>query len=121
MQNMKDDVGGYPHEITVAALASALEANNGSPETKITVLDVREPAEVQTCALPDFVHIPLMDVPRDFASLPQDHALVVICHHGMRSAQAVSYLRQQGYENAINLQGGIDAWARQIDPSMPTY
>jgi rhodanese-related sulfurtransferase len=118
---MKDDAGGYPHEITVAALAVALEAVDGLDVTKVTVLDVREQVEVQTCAMPDFVHIPLMDVPRDFATLPKDHALVVVCHHGMRSAQAVGFLRQQGYENAINLQGGIDAWARQIDTSMPTY
>jgi rhodanese-related sulfurtransferase len=118
---MKDDVGGYPYQITVSDLASALEAATLPEGSKVTVLDVREAAEVQTCALPDFVHIPLMDVPRDLASLPRDHALVVVCHHGMRSGQAVGFLRQQGFENAINLQGGIDAWARQIDQSMPTY
>ena len=118
---MKDDTGGYPHEITVATLAAALEDIGGLDATKVTLLDVREQVEVQTCAMADFVHIPLMDVPREFASLPRDHALVVVCHHGMRSAQAVGFLLQQGFENAINLQGGIDAWARQIDTSMPTY
>jgi rhodanese-related sulfurtransferase len=118
---MKNDTGEYPHQTTVVELASALASMTDGENRSVTVLDVREMVEIQTCALADFIHIPLMDVPRQFASLPRDHALVVICHHGMRSAQAVGFLRQQGFDNAINLQGGIDAWAREIDPSMPTY
>lgn len=110
----------HPIEITVADLAARLQeaAADGTP---VTVLDVREQMEIQICALSEFLHMPLMDVPREFASLPRDHALVVICHHGVRSGQAVGFLRQQGFDNAINLQGGIDAWAKQIDPAMPTY
>jgi rhodanese-related sulfurtransferase len=53
--------------------------------------------------------------------LPQDKPLVVVCHHGMRSMQAVMWLRSQGFQNAVNLRGGIDAWARQIEPRMATY
>jgi rhodanese-related sulfurtransferase len=111
----------HPIEITVADLAARLEAASKSDGATITVLDVREEGEIQTCALPEYLHMPLMDVPREFGSLPRDHALVVICHHGVRSGQAVGFLRQQGFENAINLRGGIDAWAKQIDPSMPQY
>jgi len=118
---VKNEDGEYPNQITVGDLAAVLAAGQKPDGSGVTILDVREQVEIQTCALPDFVHIPLMNVPREFASLPRDHALVVVCHHGVRSAQAVGYLRQQGFANAINLQGGIDAWARQIDPSMPTY
>ena len=118
---VRNEDGEYPYQITVADLAAVLAEQQQPEGPGVTILDVREQVEIQTCALPDFVHIPLMDVPREFATLPRDHALVVICHHGVRSAQAVGYLRQQGFVNAINLQGGIDAWARQIDPAMPTY
>ena len=118
---MRDNDGTWPIEISVADLAAALKDMANPGGSKITVLDVREHVEIEICALPEYVHIPLMDVPREFASLPRDHALVVICHHGMRSGQAVGFLRQQGFENAINLQGGIDAWANKIDPFMATY
>ena len=47
--------------------------------------------------------------------------LVVLCHHGQRSGHVTAWLRRLGYDNAVNLEGGIDAWARVIDPAMPTY
>ena len=106
-------------DITVDELAcrfaSALDG------AALAVLDVREPWEVEICRLPDSIDIPLALLPDRLAALPRDGMLVVLCHHGMRSRQAVRWLRANGIANAINLTGGIDAWARQIDPAMRTY
>ena len=111
----------YPIEISVQELSAWTNNADQRPGGGLTVLDVREDLEIQTAALADYVHIPLMDVPARFGELPNDHALVVLCHHGMRSAQAVGFLREKGFDNAINLSGGIDAWSRQIDPSIAVY
>jgi len=55
------------------------------------------------------------------AELPQDRDLVLVCHHGGRSAQAAAWLAQNGFSRLHNLAGGIDAWARVVDPAMPRY
>jgi rhodanese-related sulfurtransferase len=86
-----------------------------------TVIDVREPWETELCLIPDSLKIPLGTLPTQLDRVPSDRPLVVVCHHGGRSMQAVMWLRNQGYENAINLRGGVDAWARQVDPTMTTY
>ncbi len=85
------------------------------------VLDVREPWEAAICAIDGSLNIPLTMLPQSAERLPQDVPLVVLCHHGGRSARAVAWLRQNGFDRATNLAGGIDAWARQVDPSMATY
>ena len=61
------------------------------------------------------------DVPTALDRLPTDRMLVVVCHHGMRSYKVAQWLRGNGYPNAVNLSGGIDAWAREIDPALATY
>lgn len=86
-----------------------------------TVLDVREPWETDICRIADSLVLPLGTLSQGIDQLPQDKPLVVVCHHGMRSLQAVMWLRSQGFENAVNLRGGIDAWARQVEPQMTTY
>jgi rhodanese-related sulfurtransferase len=86
-----------------------------------TLLDVREPWEVEICRLPDSVNIPLAELPGRLGTLPRDNVLVVLCHHGVRSRQAAQWLRANGIANAVNLSGGIDAWARLVDPSMRIY
>ena len=90
-------------------------------DQEVTVLDVREPWEVAICAIAGSINVPLSSLPQNLSRLPAEGPLVVVCHHGMRSMQAVAWLRQNGFENATNLQGGIDAWARQVDTSMATY
>jgi len=87
----------------------------------LTILDVREPWELEIARFPDALAIPLMTLPARVAEVPTDGPVVVVCHHGMRSYQAMSWLRQNGVANAINLEGGIDAWARQIEPTMGVY
>ncbi len=105
-----------PDEISVQELDAWRKAGQD-----IAVLDVREPWEVEICSLDGAVSIPLQSLPARFGELPTDKPLVVLCHHGMRSQQAAMWLRRNGLGNAVNLAGGIDAWARQIEPSMGVY
>ena len=88
---------------------------------ELTLLDVREPWELEICQFPDALAIPLQTLPRRGAEIPTDRPVVVLCHHGMRSLQAVGWLRRNGVANAVNLTGGIDAWAREIEPKMGIY
>jgi rhodanese-related sulfurtransferase len=85
------------------------------------MLDVREPWEVRICLLPGSKHIPMREIPARVHDLPIDHEIVVICHDGHRSQHVANFLAQRGYENVYNLQGGIDAWAREVDTRMPRY
>lgn len=85
------------------------------------VLDVREDWEREICRLEGSLNVSLTKLPEYIPDIPKDKPLVVMCHHGMRSWHAVMWLRSQGFNNAVNLDGGIDAWARQIDTTMATY
>ncbi len=103
-------------EIDVKELA-ALRRSGGSYQ----IIDVREPWETEICGLPDALGLPLMSLPSRTAEIARDRPVVVVCHHGVRSGQVVAWLREQGFEKAVNLRGGIDAWAAEIDPEMATY
>ena len=84
------------------------------------LLDVRQPEEYETAKIDGAVLIPLNELPGRLAELPKGMPLVVMCHHGMRSAHAVHHLREGGYD-AVNLTGGIDAWSREVDQLVPLY
>lgn len=103
-------------EIDVEGLDGWLKAG-----TPVALLDVREPWEVGICALPGSLHVPMGLVPGHLQALPRDRPLVVLCHHGIRSGHVAAWLRRQGLSNAINLAGGIDAWACRIEPEMGRY
>ena len=90
-------------------------------EETMTVLDVRNPPEIAVCAFDGSTNIPMHEVPGYLDRLPTDEKLVVVCHHGARSLQVTAWLHQNGFSNAISLRGGVDAWSREIDPSMPRY
>ena len=85
------------------------------------LLDVREPRELAVCSIAGALHVPMQQVPERLKDLPHDVPLVVMCHHGMRSRMVTQFLRGQGYANAINLEGGIDAWAALVEPGMARY
>lgn len=85
------------------------------------LLDVREADEWETCKLAGATLIPLGQLTERSSEVPQNRPVVVYCHHGGRSARAVQWLRQNGYSQAVNLAGGIEAWAIHIDPQMPRY
>ena len=87
----------------------------------LAVLDVREDWERQLVSLPDSLGIPMQQVPGRLGELPADRKLVVLCHHGARSLRVVHFLRERGFDRAVNLGGGIDAYARTVDPGLPTY
>ena len=87
----------------------------------VLILDVREPFEIALAPFPGATHIPMGDVPSRLTELDPDRETVVVCHHGVRSAQVAMYLAQMGFERVLNLAGGIDAWSEDADPSTPRY
>jgi molybdopterin/thiamine biosynthesis adenylyltransferase/rhodanese-related sulfurtransferase len=103
-------------EITVEELKAQLDRGE-----EVFILDVRNPEECQICRLPGSVLLPLPQLPQRFAELPRDREMIVHCRSGMRSARAIQFLRQQGFERVKNLKGGILAWADRIDRTMPKY
>lgn len=85
------------------------------------ILDVREPEEVEWAAFPDAVHIPMGEVSARLSELDPQRETVVVCHHGIRSAQVAGYLTSRGFVRVFNLTGGIDAWSLTVDPSVRRY
>jgi rhodanese-related sulfurtransferase len=85
------------------------------------LLDVREPWELQTACVAGSMNIPMGDIPARVQELDPEEHIVVMCHAGVRSMKVALWLRQQGFEQAQSLRGGIDAWSRQIDPEVPIY
>ena len=87
-----------------------------------TLLDVREPWEFETAHINGAKLMPMGDVPaRANQELDPDDHIVVICHHGVRSMNVTAWLRQQGFEKAQSMRGGIDAWSRSMDAKVPVY
>ena len=105
-----------PDAISVHELADMRSSGKA-----LTVLDVREARELDVCRLEGALHIPMAQISARTDELPTDQLLVVLCHHGARSQMIVDFLRSAGFDNAVNLDGGIDAWACDVDPSMPRY
>ncbi len=108
-------------DMDVATLAVKLA--DGSSDLQL--IDVREPWEVDTAAIAGFSNLPLSQF-ADWASqihqrFERDAETIVMCHHGMRSAQMCQWLRSQGFTQVKNLVGGIDAYAVSVDPSIPRY
>ena len=102
-------------EISAVDTAFLLKSTNAA------ILDVREENELSICRIEGALHIPMAEVPDRYAELPKDAPLIVFCHHGMRSLKVVEYLKARGLENAINLTGGIHAWANEVDAEMTRY
>lgn len=85
------------------------------------LLDVREPSEYEICHIPESHLIPMHTIPMRLDDLDQEVDIVCICHHGGRSMQVAHFLERNGFNQIINLTGGVHAWALQVDPVMPTY
>lgn len=88
---------------------------------ELLLIDVREGFENEICSIAGSQNIPLGDIPAKAQELDEEKTTVMICHHGMRSAQAIGFLMGKGYKNLINLRGGIHAWAIQVDNGMARY
>lgn len=97
--------------------AAILRDNN----KEAVFLDVREDSELALCRIDGALHIPMGEIPERHKTLPKDAPLIVFCHHGMRSLNVVQFLEAKGFDNAINLAGGIHAWAVEVDPEMRRY
>lgn len=86
------------------------------------LLDVRQDWETKLCRLPNSVHIPIEEIEVRTDELNPEDEIVVYCHQGVRSAAVAQYLREQhGFKNVKNLAGGLDSWARAVDPTMRRY
>lgn len=103
-------------QITPEELKLYMDAGN-SP----ALLDVRETWEYEICHIDNSTNISMSLIPSRIAELKPDQEIVVICHHGIRSLQVANYLEAQEYTNISNLAGGIDAWARTVEPVMTQY
>jgi rhodanese-related sulfurtransferase len=104
------------YEISPADAATLLRAK------KARFIDVREPWEVTTAQIEGSLLMPMGDVPgRAHQELDPDEHVVVFCHAGVRSMNVTVWLRNQGFEQAQSMRGGIDAWSREVDPSVPRY
>lgn len=86
------------------------------------VIDVREEYEFDIGHLPNAFHLPLGKLSKETtSSIPSDKPIIAYCHHGVRSSYAVKELNDLGFNNALSLAGGIDAWATEVDPTIPRY
>lgn len=105
-------------EVTVQDVAERLRQGDAD----LLLLDVREPKELALARVAGAVHVPMRDVPAQLDRLDPQRDIVVMCHHGARSYNVAHWLRQEaGYERVSNLRGGIEAWSKQVDPTVPRY
>jgi rhodanese-related sulfurtransferase len=105
------------YEISDGELKSLLDGG-----ADVLLLDVREPWEYEAARIDGSNHIPMGEIPARFnQELDPESHIVVVCHHGVRSMNVTAWLRQQGFEKVQSLRGGIDRWAREIDPTVPLY
>lgn len=103
-------------EMTATELKARLE--DGHPPI---LLDVRQDWETKLCRLQNSIHIPIEEIELRTEELSPESEIVVYCHQGVRSAAVAEYLRSLGFTSVKNLAGGLDAWARSVDPSMRRY
>ena len=104
-------------QITPNELNRRLQQDSPAP----LLLDVREPIEFNYCHIEGSTSMPMSQVFLGLNTLDPEQETVVICHHGMRSAQVANFLISHGFKHISNLAGGVAAWARDVDPTMPTY
>ena len=101
---------------------SAAEAAELLKEKKARLIDVREPWEFATAKIEGSELMPMGDVPsRAHQELDPEERVIVLCHHGVRSLNTTVWLRNQGFEQAQSLRGGIDAWSAEVDSGVPRY
>lgn len=100
---------------------SASQLNAHLQQSAPLLLDVREPWEFEICRIEGSVNLPMSQLTQRLQEIPRDGEVVVICHHGIRSQQVIRYLLAQTAAQLINLDGGVDAWAREVDSAMPVY
>jgi sulfur-carrier protein adenylyltransferase/sulfurtransferase len=122
-----DFCGVVSDEASAAVIGSTITVSDLNDWRKagkpMHLVDVREPAEYEIVRIPDSVLIPKAEIlsGRALATLPQDRQIVVYCKTGVRSAEVLAALKAAGFRDAVHVHGGVSAWVRQIDPSLPAY
>jgi len=104
-------------ELSASELQDYLETVPARP----LLLDVREPWEFDKARIEGSTPVPMRTIPERLQDFDPDQEIVVICHHGIRSRMVGLYLENHGFSNIINLSGGVEAWAREVDLDMETY
>ena len=102
---------------------------NSHDDATPLVLDVREPWEVSTASIQpiadapsfDVLFMPMQSIVQRLHELPQDRTIACLCHHGIRSQQVAAFLLNRGFENVVNISGGIEAWSQELDASVASY
>jgi adenylyltransferase/sulfurtransferase len=123
----EDFCGAVSDEASAAVVGSTISVNDldewMKSEKPIHLVDVREPAEYEIVKIPGSILIPKGDIlsGQALASLPQDRQIVLYCKTGVRSAEALAAVKAAGFKDAVHVHGGVAAWQRQIDPSLPAY
>jgi sulfur-carrier protein adenylyltransferase/sulfurtransferase len=107
----------FPLELSVAEAKRLLDGAGD----RALLIDVREPYETEICAIPGARHIPMQQIPEQLETLPREKHLLVLCHHGGRSRRVTEFLRSRGLAAVTNVDGGIDAWAAELDPALRRY
>ena len=103
-------------EITVHELSKLREIDKN-----IQILDIRENSERDLASIEDTIHIKLSEIAERYNEINKNKNVFVMCHTGTRSQAVVKWLKTQDYNNAVNVLGGIDAWAALIDRSLSRY
>jgi rhodanese-related sulfurtransferase len=106
--------------MTVAEITPTQFVERRQRGESLTLLDVREEWELGVASVPDVVHIPMGEVADRLGELDRAREVVVLCRSGRRSLQVANFLQQNGFQ-AVNLAGGILAWSRELDATIPTY
>jgi rhodanese-related sulfurtransferase len=101
--------------------ALELKAYLDSCENQPLLLDVRQPWEFDVCKIKNSILVPMSQIPAEIETLDLTRETVIICHHRIRSRSVGRYLEQAGFNNIINLSGGVAQWAKTVDSGMATY
>lgn len=127
IRSIQADAYSFSCETPALAEALPLEISTAEAEellrsaTPPMLLDVRELHERQICSIGDGLHIPTGQIQFQWNSLPREERILIYCHHGMRSLFVARFLQEKGYRNIQSIRGGIDAWSREVDPTVPRY
>ena len=107
-----------PVEISVVETRELIDSGKS-----MLLLDCREDGEVATCQIDGSVHIPMNEIPNRISEIEdlQSERIVIHCHHGGRSLNVTMWLRENGFPQAQNMNGGIEQWSLQVDPQVPRY
>jgi adenylyltransferase/sulfurtransferase len=110
-----------PPRMTIDQLSPATVAARMAADPTLTLVDVRQGWELELARVPGSVHIPLNELPARVGELDPSRPYALLCHHGMRSEMAASWLVAQGFQAVVNVEGGIEAWSAEVAPEIPRY